>query len=150
MKRIITGLMLAVSLLLTVSCANSALPSDNQSALAPTVNGTIIGSHWRAVSVNGTAVIPESNISLNFGSEGSCQGNAGVNGYGGNYTLNAPDIRFSHLVMTLLLGPDKRINQQEQEYIGCLSAASTYEVRDGRLEIFDSAGRLLLTFERTQ
>lgn len=153
MKRIITGLILAVSLLLTVSCANSAQPSDNQSAPAPTVsstvNGTIIGSHWRAVSVNGTAVITGSNISLDFRDDGTFSGNSGVNYYGGNYTLNAPDIQFSHLVITLLLGPDKRINQQENIYISCLDNAASYSIKDSRLEIFDSAGRQLLTFERT-
>ena len=116
--------------------------------ISPVTAYTLPGSQWQAVSINGTPVIDGSLVSLTFGNDGTFGGYAGVNYYGGNFIINAPEILFSHIMITLLLGPDKRINQQEAEYISCLDKAASFHVRDGRLEMFDSSGRQLLTFER--
>lgn len=66
--------------------------------------------------------------------DNQAQGNAGCNGYGGTYELNANgfNIKFSRIMHTMMACPGLEV---ENEYLKVLETADSYYVKDGVLQL---------------
>jgi heat shock protein HslJ len=107
------------------------------------------GSHWKAVSINESQLIPDTYISLYF-IDGKLEGYSGLNFYEGKFETEADDkLLITYLIKTLLGGPEN-ILRQGDAYGECLAQAASYRIEGDRLEIYSvSSPGPSLVLERT-
>ena len=114
---------------------------------APTSAG-IAGTRWTVVNYNNgreavVTLLPESDISLDFGKDGRVSGNAGCNDYAGGYQSSGQQLSVGVLATTFKQcdTPDG-LMEQEAQYLGALSRAATFEVAGDALTIRDRGGAM--------
>jgi heat shock protein HslJ len=105
-------------------------PSDTQTTTSPVeIRATELpGTQWIVVSVNGTALDKDTNITLNFSDDGIFQGDALCNNYGGKFTTgdNNNTLKMTDVIITLLLCP--KGNQEADNYLQTLSLVLSYKI----------------------
>jgi heat shock protein HslJ len=112
----------------------------------------LTGTSWALDSYlaeNGTLVpvLPGTEVTAAFGTDGRVGGSAGCNSYGGNYSLDGTALSVSSLVQTLkLCEKPEGIMEQEARFMDLLGSAAECRIEDDRLEIVDSAGATTLVF----
>jgi heat shock protein HslJ len=127
----------------------------------PSEVDALAGTRWLLETLNGHALIPDSRITLTFGENGpgGMGGSAGCNSYGMLFELvdsRIVRLRFLNivgLVTDLLclrqdLMADEDLMEQEREYLATLDSVMTYEISDGRLELKNQAGEVVLVFHK--
>ncbi len=87
----------------------------------------------------------DKNVTLNFGENGSFNGQAPVNLYFGTITATGSTISFGDIGSTLMAGPENQMNA-ETAFFQALGNASSYEISTGKLTLMDKNGKTLLTF----
>ena len=105
------------------------------------------GTHWRLVGWTLSSLDPaDFTITAQF-ADGQVTGNAGVNAYGGPYTLG-PGAVFSvgQLAATQMAGPEPAM-RAESAYLTLLGQAASYRLAEGRLTLHDKGGNESLIFE---
>lgn len=110
------------------------------------------GGTWRVVSVNNgqggvVSVLPDVELNATFGDDGSISGNAGCNGYRGQYTLTGDQIALTSIVSTQRACLATPLNVQERAFLDALNASSAYVLVGDRLTLRDAAGatQMILT-----
>ncbi len=110
----------------------------------------LVGSDWTLISLNGHELIPETTITLSFTGEGLV-GYGGCNQYGTAVEIKDDTFVFEekHLASTefYCVGPEGNI-EQEKEYITTLESIVTYSSSDGRLEMNNEVGDVVLIFTK--
>jgi heat shock protein HslJ len=102
----------------------------------------VMESYGEAGSLKAALPFPE--VTLYFDSaEGVCKGNAGINHYGSNYQLDGSELLLPEGVVTTCLGGNAAVLWQEEEYIGILSAADSFEIVDGKLHIYSNGNEIV-------
>jgi len=71
---------------------------------------------------------------ITFGKDGMATGNAGCNGFGGNYTVKEGHIRFSELAVTKMSCGEER-DAVERKVLAVLSGTVTYTIVDDVLTV---------------
>jgi heat shock protein HslJ len=141
-------IMVGIALVLTALMAACAAAAQDQ---PPAQGGTLQGTDWVLVSLNGNALMEGKAVTLRFG-ETSIEGSGGCNTYGGSYTASEDGLRLSDVSWTEMACVEpKGIMEQEQAYFQALNAAARYRVAQGqssvdRLELADEAGAQVLAF----
>lgn len=108
----------------------------------------LVGSDWTLTSLNGHELIQGTNITLTF-SDGSMGGKAGCNRY--SLTVEIKDDAFIFdedrgVVTDVLCISPEGIMLQEKEYVTALVSVVTYTLADGRLEMKNADGDVVLIF----
>jgi heat shock protein HslJ len=136
-SRLLTGV-LAANLLGVILLACSA--SGGQSPAPSPLD--IQGIEWRAVSVAGRAPVATHipTIKLDGTRAG---GNAGCNSYGADVTITGTTIKVSQLMQTEMACVDATAMDIEGAFVAALAAATTIEIRDGKLVISGPGGELV-------
>jgi putative lipoprotein len=114
----------------------------------PEAPGSLAGSAWRAVSVDGASPVEGSEPTIVF-TANEVSGTTGCNQYFGGYTYDAGSISFSQIGMTMMAceGP---ISEVEAAYTAALNGATTVTMDDGgQLLVSGSAGDVLFTPDST-
>ena len=112
----------------------------------PAQSAALLDTEWVLISLNGSALIEGTEITLNF-KEASLDGSAGCNTYGGSYTASEDSLRLSGVYATEMGCPEpKGILDQEKAYLDALNAAARYRVDGDWLEVYDEAGAPILAF----
>ncbi len=107
----------------------------------------IEGTQWKLISLNDEQLISNSYISLYF-RNGEIWGSAGINLYGGKYSIEVPGkLKFSEITVTLMGGPEDIANQ-EDVYFGHFHETVSYHVDGNRMEIANATNPNPLVFER--
>ncbi len=101
---------------------------------------------WELVSLNGSDVLPDRAISLEF-SDKKASGSAGCNQYEGTYQVRGDRLTLGQTFSTLMACFPDEVMEQEQRYLEALQATDTYQIHDTQLELYDSRGTLILVFE---
>jgi heat shock protein HslJ len=128
-----------LGVLLVACSAGSAGDSPGASPL------DIQGIEWRAVSVSGRAPVATHIPTIKLdGTRAS--GNAGCNSYGADVTVTGGSIRFGPVMQTEMACADPNAMAVEGDFVAALSAATSIEIRDGKLVIGGPGGELV--FER--
>ena len=105
------------------------------------------GTRWTLATLNGSAPVAGSIVTLSFANGNQASGNGGCNSYGGTYTATGDGtISFMDIASTLMACADAAITAQETVYVQALREAALYRVTDGRLEILNAADAPTLVF----
>ncbi len=97
---------------------------------------SLTGTQWLLEAIDGTPVVAESAVTLEFGEGNAVSGTGGCNGYSGTYTLDGDSLTFSPLVSTMMACADDTITQQEAAFLQALQTATRFELARGRLTIW--------------
>jgi heat shock protein HslJ len=124
----------------------ACVPVTGSEPAQPEIN--LEGTRWMLESINGTPVVPGSEVTLQFDADNQAGGHGGCNSYGGAYTLTNSSIEFENLAQTLMACLDEDLNQQESTYTNALNNAQTVSLENDRLTITYNGGQL--NFVRAQ
>ena len=135
---IIITLLVALGLVLS-ACASQTTPAD------------LPGSSWKLVSygtaANQTPAASGIDTNLDFGKDGTVNGNLGCNSFSGNYKVTNGNIAFSMMISTMMacVGP-----QMTQEDIGLkiMNGTVRYTVAGNQLTLYASSGDNSITFSK--
>lgn len=129
MKRTFT-----LTLLLTLAFALSAC---TQAASLP--SGT-----WNLVSLNGSAVLPDTPLTIEF-ADGQVGGFSGCNSFGGTYTQKGSDLQFVQMESTLMACAETGVMEQERVYLAALQAVNTFTADENSLTLSGEGVELVYT-----
>jgi heat shock protein HslJ len=93
-----------------------------------------------------TAVLPGTEVTVEF-QGGALAGNAGCNDYTASYQTDGNSLRIGQAAVTQKFCADPTgIMDQEGRYLALLGMASSYQIKDGRLEIADGDRATVLIY----
>jgi len=136
--------MISLTLLLASGLILSACASQATSASLP-------GTSWKLVSYgpagNQTPAASGVDTSLDFGTDGTVNGNLGCNSFGGNYQVRDGNIVFTMLISTMMACPGPGF---AQEGIGLkiMNGTVRFTVAGNQLTLFAATGGNTITFSR--
>lgn len=105
---------------------------------------------WTVISYNNgkeavVSVIIGSEITMLF-SDGTVEGNASCNSYGGPYELDGDQISVGDLEQTEMFCADPEgLMDQESQFLAALQSAATYTIDGERLDMYFEGGARALT-----
>ena len=134
-RRRVTPFALGLVLIAVAACAAPPSTDDSPAVLA--------GTNWTLRSLAGGDVTTPS-PTLSFEEAGRVGGNAGVNRFGGEASIEGRSLRLGPLMTTRMAGPPDRM-ELERRYLEALADTNRWSIVDGRLELFGPDG-LLATF----
>jgi heat shock protein HslJ len=96
------------------------------------------------------AVLPTTDVTVEFGADGRFGGAAGCNSFGTDYTIDeaAGTLGFGMFSMTLMLCEPPALMAQEAGLVAALERTAAFEIVDGRLELLDASGATLVEAEQ--
>jgi heat shock protein HslJ len=137
---------LALVFILSIAgCGPISFVPDTGPQATPPLSGT----EWILSRINNQEPVQGAEVTLSF-DEANAGGVSGCNSYGGDYTAGTDgSLAFGEIVQTLILCMEPEgVMELEEEYIGSLRQAGSYQIIDDRLEIMNQAGNTILEFER--
>lgn len=107
------------------------------------------GSSWTVTGFNNgkeavVGLVADSQLTLEFGTDGTVSGSSGVNQFNGPFESTADTIKIGPLAGTKMAG-EPELMDQEAQYIAALEAAVSWKVVGGRLEMRDASGATQIT-----
>lgn len=145
----LAGLVLAAIVALG-ACASqpppTVAPVPGQPAATP-APPPLAGTTWELAVLGGQPPAAGSTITLAF-ADGRLSGFAGCNSYGGEYTIEADQLRPDRLAQTLIACLEPGLMAQEQGYMQALTAGARLSLSGDRLELRDQTGAATLVFVR--
>lgn len=115
------------------------------------VNGLTSG-RWllQSYSVPGTgsfSVLPGTEVTARFGTDGSLSGSGGCNNYNGGFMAFDQTLRMTSITSSqALCSQPEGIMEQENTFLSLLNRASKMKISAGQLEVFDGSGNRILVF----
>jgi heat shock protein HslJ len=123
--------------------------------VTPSEDDALPGTRWLLETLNGHVLIPDSRITANISEKapGGIGGKSGCNSYG--LLAELVDGQVVHLkyldivAITSDLGcVTTELAEQERDYLDTLYSIMSYEISDGRLELKNQAGEVVLVFHK--
>jgi heat shock protein HslJ len=112
------------------------------------------GTTWQAISYNNGKqavinVLAGTELTADFGADGSLSGSAGCNQYTGQYEINGNQITIGPLASTKMYceGP-AGVMDQESQFLAALQSAMIYRIEGNRLELRTRDGALAADFQQ--
>lgn len=138
---------LLASVTLLAGCSPAAGLTVTPVAAATPGPSPLEGTEWLLVALNGRPPFAGSNVTLEF-EDGTADGTAGCNSYGGPYTASADGaLHLPELAQTLMLCTEPPgVMEQEQAFVEILHTATIYRLTGDRLEIANALSGQSLTF----
>jgi heat shock protein HslJ len=105
---------------------------------------------WEVIAYNNgkqavTSVLAGSNVTAEFGTDGTLSGNSGCNTYNGTYTVTGNKITISPLASTRMACSDPAgVMEQETQFLAALQTAATYNIENATLELRTKDGALAI------
>jgi len=88
-------------------------------------------------------------ITANFGADGTVSGNAGCNQYFANYSVDGNAIEIGLTGTTFMFCPEPPgVMEQESEYLAALQSAATYRIEGDQLEMRTAADQIAVMMTR--
>jgi heat shock protein HslJ len=122
--------------ILLVGCSSS---SDDGASLQ--------GTQWALATLGGESPLPDKAPSAEF-SEDQISGSTGCNTYFGTYEASGDELSVGAVAVTEMwcMEPEG-VMDQEQAFLAALASVSSYRLAGERLELQNSTGETVLTFE---
>lgn len=113
---------------------------------------TLVSNNWSLASYSTTpgVLVPVMNgtqITAHFGTDGIVSGSSGCNRYFATYTLKEYALSITAPGSTKMNCPASGIMMQETQYLSDLGAASAIRIHEQDLNVYDTAGKMILVFE---
>jgi heat shock protein HslJ len=107
-------------------------------------------TNWHVQSYNNglagvTSPLPQTQLTANFGSDGTVTGRAGCNTYRGSYTVEGGALSFGPLATTRMACPAPTM-EQERAFLAALQATSQFSLTAERLTLRDGNGSTQVVF----
>jgi heat shock protein HslJ len=133
---------------LELRTAAGALAATFQKAAAG--SEALPGSSWIVTGFNNgkqavVSTMAGTDLTANFGADGSLTGNSGCNTYSAAYTVDGDKISIGPTATTQM-ACEQAVMDQEQQYLAALSTAATYRIDGSKLELRAADGALAATF----
>lgn len=127
--------------------------NNSSVAVYTAVSQELAGSSWEVTNYNnGTggviSVQAETQLTANFGEEGTLAGSAGCNEYTGPYEVEGNNISMGPFGTTRKLCPDP-VMEQEGLYLAALETAATFKIEGQTMEIRTAEGATAVQFRRS-
>ena len=141
MKKItmISLTLLGVSGLILSACASQVTPAS------------LPGTSWKLVSYgpagNQIPAAPGVDTNLDFGTDGTVNGNLGCNSFSGNYQVTNGNIVFTMMISTMMACPGPGFTQ-EGIALKIMNGTVRYTVSGNKLTLYASSGDTAITFSR--
>ena len=116
---------------------------------------SITRANWTLQSYADTSgilapVLPGTQVTAMFGSDGRISGSAGCNRYNASYTVRNYAISISPPVSTKIFCSDPYLMQQETAYLDILTRAAQLRIGESNLNLYDGSGKPVLVFVKGQ
>lgn len=100
---------------------------------------------WLAEDIGGGGVLDRIQITIEFGPDGSVGGSGGCNRFFGKVVVEGASLRFGGMGGTRMMCPPA-VMTQEGKFQQALDATRSYALTDGKLELLDAGGAVLVRF----
>ncbi len=124
---------------------------------AATEPATLTNTLWEVTFYNNgrggaVSVVGGTQITAQFGEDGSLGGNASCNSYSTSYELDGENITIPDLIATTLMAcaTPEGVMEQEAEYLAALPTAATYTIQEDTLELRTNEGSLVASYTATK
>jgi heat shock protein HslJ len=125
-----------------VSSSHLTLVSEQSKTAVEMPKIDLTGTQWTLVSNTGVAVLPATEVTMDFAEAGRLGGNAGCNSYGGDYALQG--ISFTPgMMMSTLMACEDSINLQESSYLAALQSMKYLQMENDQLLLVSADGQFL-------
>ncbi|MGD1120079.1 MAG: META domain-containing protein [Dehalococcoidales bacterium] len=95
---------------------------------------------------NLTNVLPSAEVTLIAEKANShVSGSGGVNGYGGDFSVNGDKLTITNLIHTMIASTNQALNEQENTFFSILGSAQSFKINDDELTITGTSGILVMT-----
>jgi heat shock protein HslJ len=114
----------------------------------------LAGTQWQVTGYNNgrggvTSPVAATELTVDFGADGSVSGSAGCNSFAGTYAVDDADgIAFTPLAATRKMCPGEDVMGQESQFLAALANATNWEIRGDRLQLRDNSGALQVDLRR--
>ena len=113
---------------------------------------TLGNSVWQATGINngrgGVVANKNTHLATIRFSQGKAQGNTGCNNFSASYELNNQNINFGKSMTTRKFCAEDGVMDQEQQYLQALANTVSYELKEGKLNLRDNKGSLMIGFQK--
>ena len=110
----------------------------------------LVGTAWQVSSIaQGSAVqsaLAGTQLTAGFADDGTINGSAGCNTYGGTYTTSGDALSFSPLGATQMACAEE-VMAQESAFLSAMEQVASYEIEGTQLRLLDADGAMLLGFD---
>ena len=111
------------------------------------------GTTWRATAIHdgrGTAaaLLPDTEITMTFGTDGRVAGTAGCNRYTARYLAEGSTLRIDSAALTRMACLRPGVMEQEQAFVDALATVTTARVDGDQLELRRADGTPAVTLRR--
>jgi heat shock protein HslJ len=110
-------------------------------------NGRWLLQSYSTPSAGSKTVLPGTEVTARFGTDGSLSSSGGCNQYSGGFMAFDETLRMSNLTSSKALCSDPAgIMEQENTFMGLLNQAAKMKISAGQLEVFDGNGNRIWVF----
>ena len=107
----------------------------------------LAGTSWRAEAIEGEAVLPGTDTTVEFGFEAGIAGNTGCNPYVSRVFLERGSMRFEN-VLTAEMDCSAQFLEQERRFVQALTAVRRLRLASDWLVLLDENGAVLIKLKR--
>jgi heat shock protein HslJ len=140
-------LFLLAAALLTLTLLAACSPPAEPGQPSPSGPG-LAGDPWILVTMNGEAVVPGQDVTLQFEADGNLGGNASCNSYFAPYQVDGTSLVIGQPGSTMMLCVDEGVMQQETRYLSLLPFVRSYTFKGENLVLLAGDGQELLEYRR--
>lgn len=110
----------------------------------------LAGTAWNATGINNgrqalVSLVAGSNVTLNFGTDGTAFGSAGCNSFNAGFEQSGGTVKFKTPAATRKMCPDPAVMEQEKAFLNALVASTTVQLEGGKLVFRDADGAMQVT-----
>gem|GEM_PF-350938 len=113
---------------------------------------TLENGVWQATGINngrgGVVTNKNTHLATILFSQGKAQGHTGCNNFSASYDLNDQNIHFGKARTTRKFCSEDGVMDQEQQYLQALTNTVSYELKEGKLNLRDNKGSLMVGFQK--
>jgi heat shock protein HslJ len=153
MRNIKTLFLISTLAALLAACALPPAPPPRTTGDAAPATGqsasTLAGTQWVLSTLNGNPPVAGTEITLDFGTDGSVSGTDGCNRFMGSFTENGTSLSFGPLASTMMACPDD-ISNQAKTFQDALAVTQSFSTADNTLSLIHTGNAAIATFTPAQ
>jgi heat shock protein HslJ len=134
---IFTSFGLCAGLLILAACTSSS-----QGGV-----GDLTASSWNLSQLMDQPLVPGSNITAQFTSDGKVSGSSGCNRYSGSYKISGNNIVISSPLAATMMACEQALMDQESAYLKALGEVQSFKIVGETLTLSDAKDKSLLVFK---
>jgi heat shock protein HslJ len=134
--------------------APTATPVPAPTATPAPAPDPLAGTRWEVVNYNNgrgavVTLVPDTRISMDFGTDGQVTGRAGCNNYFASYRASGASITIGPPGSTsMLCAEPEGVMDQEAEFLAALQSAATFHIDGNMLEMRSAADQIAIVASR--